>query len=55
MWLAPNLITLAGTLLIVEAYLLNMWYSPTFTGAARVWALPLPIGVRWSKANWFCW
>ncbi len=32
MWLAPNLITLAGTLAIVAAYALNVYYNPSFTG-----------------------
>lgn len=33
LWLAPNLITLAASLCILLAYLLNVAYLPDFTGA----------------------
>jgi hypothetical protein len=30
MWLAPNLITLTGTMCLIVAYLISAWYSPDF-------------------------
>ncbi len=30
MWLAPNLVTLAGTACVLFAYILNIFYIPTF-------------------------
>jgi hypothetical protein len=37
MWLAPNLITLAGTMAVVLAYLLSIVYCPTFSEEAPRW------------------
>ncbi|CAD7701202.1 unnamed protein product [Ostreobium quekettii] len=37
MWLAPNMITLSGTLAVVMAYLLTIWYLPNFQGEAPRW------------------
>lgn len=37
LWLAPNVITLAGTLCIVAAYALNIIYNPSFVGEAPAW------------------
>jgi hypothetical protein len=33
MWLAPNLITLTGTIGLIIAYCVSAWYSPDFAGA----------------------
>lgn len=32
MWLAPNMITLSGTLGVVLAYMVTIWYLPDFQG-----------------------
>jgi hypothetical protein len=32
MWLAPNLVTLLGTMALVVAYLINTYYTPDFVG-----------------------
>ncbi|KAL6763528.1 CDP-Ethanolamine:DAG ethanolamine phosphotransferase [Haematococcus lacustris] len=37
MWLAPNLITLMGTLCVVAAYLVTMLHQPLFTGDSPRW------------------
>jgi hypothetical protein len=34
MWLAPNLITLTGTIGLIIAYCVSAWYSPDFAGGA---------------------
>jgi hypothetical protein len=44
MWLAPNLITLTGTIGLVIAYCVSAWYSPDFAGATRSWAGGLGFG-----------
>jgi hypothetical protein len=36
MWLAPNLITLAGTLCVLAAYILNIAFNPGFTGGCCI-------------------
>lgn len=32
MWLAPNLITLTGTIGLIISYCVSAWYSPDFSG-----------------------
>jgi hypothetical protein len=35
MWLAPNLVTLLGTMALLVAYLINTYYTPDFVGGHR--------------------
>eukprot|EP00879_Flechtneria_rotunda_P007428 GHRR01007792.1.p1 GENE.GHRR01007792.1~~GHRR01007792.1.p1 ORF type:complete len:237 (+),score=48.01 GHRR01007792.1:315-1025(+) len=37
LWLAPNLITLTGTLALIASYLLSAYYIPDFAGDAPRW------------------
>lgn len=44
-WLAPNLITLAGTFGLILAYFVSAYYVPSFSGEQHIilvtWATPL--------------
>lgn len=37
-WLAPNLITLTGTMALVAAYFVSMYYTPDFEGEQQLLA-----------------
>jgi hypothetical protein len=60
LWLAPNLITLIGTMLLVASYLLSAHYTPDFEGAwasyhsgcGVVWCGVVWCGVVWCGVVW---